>query len=48
LNRSLGIYCAPDAPKIEELPIEEALKILDEAYIGFCWKSDQARVHARA
>jgi hypothetical protein len=48
LTRSLGIYCAPDAPQIAKLPIEEALRILEEAHTGFCWKDDQARVHALA
>ncbi|HKB90064.1 MAG TPA: bifunctional DNA primase/polymerase, partial [Opitutaceae bacterium] len=47
-NRELGVYCAPDAPVLRELPLEEARAILDKAYEGFCWKSPQAKTHAVA
>jgi Bifunctional DNA primase/polymerase, N-terminal len=47
-TRSLGIYCAPGAPEINELPLEQAIKIIEQAIAGFCWKSPQSKVHAIA
>ena len=47
-NRELGIYCAPDAPQFAEMSLEEAIGVLEEAHVGFCWKNEQSRVHAHA
>jgi hypothetical protein len=54
LNRQLGIYCAPEHPKIVTLPVEKARQILEEAHTGFCWKdpnnkeTPQSKTHALA
>jgi hypothetical protein len=47
-NKSLGIYCNPNSPRIKPLPLEDARKILDKTLEGFTWKNDQSRVHAIA
>src|SRR5580704_12206025 len=47
-NRKLGIYCNPNAPKIDKLPLDQAKEVLDKALKGFAWKNDQSRVHAIA
>jgi hypothetical protein len=47
-NPSLGIYCAPGAPEIRLMPLEEAVKIIEQALAGFCWDIPQSKIHAIA
>lgn len=47
-NPSLGVYCAPGAPEIKLMPLEEAVKVIEQALEGFCWKIPQSKVHAIA
>jgi len=47
-NPSLGIYCAPGAPKTKIIPLEEAVEIIEQALVGFCWEIPQSKVHAIA
>jgi hypothetical protein len=47
-NKDLEIYCALDAPLIQVLDIEPALKILEQAHVGFEFTSPQSKTHAYA
>ena len=47
-NSELGIYSALNAPPIQLLDIEQALKILEDAHSGFEFKNAQSRTHAYA
>jgi len=47
-NQELAVYVAPDAPPLSEMPLEQALEILEKAQEGFCWKHSQSKVHAFA
>jgi hypothetical protein len=47
-NRELKVYLAPNAPKVQEIPLEKALTIIASAYVGFGFKNEQSRVHAIA
>jgi hypothetical protein len=47
-NASFGIYCNPKLPQLNPIPIEVALRLLEKAYEGFCWKNPQGKVHAFA
>jgi DNA polymerase I len=39
---------SPTAPKLRELPLEEAFKWINAALVGFCWAGPQSRVVALA
>jgi len=45
---ALGVYSNPGAPEIRTLPLEEAVKIIEQALTGFCWKIPQSKTHAIA
>jgi hypothetical protein len=47
-NRSLGIYCDPRAPEITEMPLDQAIEVIEKAIAGFCWKIPQSKIHAIA
>lgn len=47
-NKSLGIYCSPDAPAITLLPLDKAREVIEITLSGFCWKDEQSKVHAIA
>jgi hypothetical protein len=47
-NKDLEIYCAKNAPLIQRLDIEQALKILEGAHLGFEFVNNQSRTHAYA
>jgi hypothetical protein len=48
-NPELQIFVDPHAPKIRDMSIEEARKVISEdPYSGFCFKNSQSRVHAIA
>ncbi len=54
-NPSLGVYCAPGAPEIRTIPLEQAVKIIERALVGFCWQANkdselpqQSKIHAVA
>jgi hypothetical protein len=48
-NKSLKLYCDTTAPKIEDVTVEEAKRIiLEEVYGEFCFKDEQSRTHAVA
>ena len=47
-NRSLGIYCNPNAPKIHPMSLKDAKDVIEELLTGFAWKNEQSKVHAIA
>jgi hypothetical protein len=47
-NSDLGIYCALNAPPVQSLDIEQALKVIEAAHRGFEFKNPQSRTHAYA
>jgi hypothetical protein len=42
------VYCDPNAPKVEDIPVGEALKVIERIHGGFCFSSEQAKTHAIA
>jgi hypothetical protein len=54
LNKEVGIFLNPNAPTLCEMPLEEAIQILEKAHSGFCWRNDnneklqQSKIHAFA
>jgi hypothetical protein len=47
-NKDLEIYCALNSPSLRLLEIEEALKVLRKAHLGFEFLNPQSRTHAYA
>ena len=47
-DRRLATYLAPNAPAIQPMALERALKILDRIHSGFCFTNEQSRTHALA
>jgi hypothetical protein len=47
-NPELEIFCAPDAPVITPMDLDQAKKILEQAHQGFEFRNPQSRTHAYA